>query len=67
MRGENDTRSRWKRAVFLANRLANGRAVVTSGPKYNVNDPKSAKVKILETQHWLELIDFKHRYGSNCI
>ncbi|KAG8943403.1 hypothetical protein FRC00_011176 [Tulasnella sp. 408] len=63
----NDVKSRWRRAVFLANRLSNGRSVVTSGPKYDLNDhnPKSEKAKILETQHWLELIDSKHRYGSN--
>ncbi|KAG8931068.1 hypothetical protein FRC01_001885 [Tulasnella sp. 417] len=49
------------------NRLSNGRSVVTSGPKYDLNDknPRSQKAKILETQHWLELIDSKHRYGSN--
>ncbi|KAG8919551.1 hypothetical protein FRC00_011191 [Tulasnella sp. 408] len=65
--GKNDVKSRWRRAVFLANRLSNGRSVVTSGPKYDLNDhnPKSEKAKILETQHWLELIDSKHRYGSN--
>ncbi|KAG8984301.1 hypothetical protein FRB90_005412, partial [Tulasnella sp. 427] len=67
MSGKNDVKSRWKRAVFLANRLSNGRSVVTSGQKYDINDQsaKSQKAKILETQHWLELIDSKHRYGSN--
>lgn len=65
LEGQNDVRSRWKRAVFLANRLANGRGVVTSAPKYDVNDPAAQTAKILETQHWLEMIDPKHRYGSN--
>ncbi|KAG8954436.1 hypothetical protein FRC04_011763 [Tulasnella sp. 424] len=65
--GKNDVKSRWRRAVFLANRLSNGRSVVTSAQKYDLNDPspRSEKAKILETQHWLELIDSKHRYGSN--
>ncbi|KAG9051553.1 hypothetical protein FS837_004063 [Tulasnella sp. UAMH 9824] len=65
--GKNDVKSRWRRAIFLANRLSNGRSVMISGPKYDLNDhhPKSEKAKILETQHWLELIDSKHRYGSN--
>ncbi|KAG8906401.1 hypothetical protein FRB99_006996 [Tulasnella sp. 403] len=65
LEGRNDVRSRWKRAVFLANRLSNGRGVIINGPKYDIGSADSKKVKILETQHWLELIDAKHRYGSN--
>jgi len=26
---------------------------------------RTPEEKMLETQHWLELIDGKHRYGSN--
>lgn len=50
---------------MVATRIQNphGVPVKTTGRK-----PVSAKpsqYKVLETQHWLELIDGKHRYGSN--
>ncbi|CAE7213769.1 unnamed protein product [Rhizoctonia solani] len=62
-RGENDPKSRLRRAVFLAGRLQDGEALPSDqeaqGPLSDENS------KMLETQHWLELIDGKHRYGSN--
>ncbi|QRW00347.1 hypothetical protein RhiJN_28365 [Ceratobasidium sp. AG-Ba] len=63
-RGENDPKSRMRRAVFLAGRLQEGEAL----PSDEDNIPETSKdnSKILETQHWLELTDGKHRYGSNC-
>ena len=64
--GRNDVKSRWKRAVFLATQLTNGRGVITGGTKYDKGSPQAKRTKALETQHWLELIDSKHRYGSNC-
>ncbi|KAG8928800.1 hypothetical protein FRC02_006442 [Tulasnella sp. 418] len=63
--GRNDARARWKRAIFLATQLSYGRGVVTSENKYDTQAPEAKMAKILETQHWLELIDSKHRYGSN--
>ncbi|KAH9947146.1 hypothetical protein B0H21DRAFT_778771 [Amylocystis lapponica] len=59
--GKNEHRERWHRAAFLASRLQDGDAVV-SGTSTQDED---ATRKHLETQHWLELVDGKHRYGSN--
>ncbi|CAE6416722.1 unnamed protein product [Rhizoctonia solani] len=59
-RGENDPKSRLQRAVFLAGRLQDGEALPSDHEGLS-NDSS----KMLETQHWLELIDGKHRYGSN--
>ncbi|GAB1517463.1 hypothetical protein RhiXN_01813 [Rhizoctonia solani] len=59
-RGENDPKSRLRRAVFLAGRLQDGEALPSDHE--GLPDKNS---KMLETQHWLELIDGKHRYGSN--
>ncbi|CAE6432773.1 unnamed protein product [Rhizoctonia solani] len=59
-RGENDPKSRLRRAVFLAGRLQDGEALHSDHE--GLPDENS---KMLETQHWLELIDGKHRYGSN--
>ncbi|KAH7340422.1 hypothetical protein B0J17DRAFT_318468 [Rhizoctonia solani] len=62
-RGENDPKSRLRRAVFLAGRLQDGEALPSNQEFEGLSDENS---KMLETQHWLELIDGKHRYGSNC-
>ncbi|KAF8898834.1 hypothetical protein BD779DRAFT_1485747 [Infundibulicybe gibba] len=60
MDGQNSPRNRWKRAVFLVGRLRDGNEMLgQSGVQVEAED------KHLETQHWLELIDGKHRYGSN--
>ncbi|KAL5635984.1 hypothetical protein ACGC1H_004704 [Rhizoctonia solani] len=61
-RGENDPKSRLRRAVFLAGRLQDGEALPSDQEAEPLSDDNS---KMLETQHWLELIDGKHRYGSN--
>lgn len=59
--GKNTPRDRWRRAAFLVGRLEDGNEMLTrSGELYS-----EAARKHLETQHWLELIDGKHRYGSN--
>ncbi|TFK92774.1 hypothetical protein K466DRAFT_479925, partial [Polyporus arcularius HHB13444] len=63
--GKNTSRDRWKRAAFLAGRLQDGNDVVGQEGD-NVVHSEAAR-KHLETQHWLELIDGKHRYGSNCL
>ncbi|KAI0778456.1 hypothetical protein BD413DRAFT_466113 [Trametes elegans] len=59
--GRNDSRDRWKRGAFLAGRLQDGDDMLSKGES---SHPEAAR-KHLETQHWLELIDGKHRYGSN--
>ncbi|KDQ63488.1 hypothetical protein JAAARDRAFT_380235 [Jaapia argillacea MUCL 33604] len=60
-KGKNDVQSRWARAVFSAGRLQDDDKTLSQG---GFHDPDRMS-KILETQHWLELIDGKHRYGSN--
>ncbi|KAG8754119.1 hypothetical protein FRC14_005372 [Serendipita sp. 396] len=49
---KNDPRSRFRRGVFLAGRLEDGDALMTTTEE---QDPKYTKA--LETQHWLELVD----------
>ncbi|KAL5518972.1 hypothetical protein ACEPAH_655 [Sanghuangporus vaninii] len=61
--GRNDPTERWKRATFLASRL---QADSTGSKNGTAEDSLKLDEKILETQHWLELMDSKHRYGSNC-
>ncbi|KAH9846831.1 hypothetical protein C2E23DRAFT_947239, partial [Lenzites betulinus] len=62
-KGKNTPRDRWRRATFLAARLQDGDEMLSKGKSAY---PEAAR-KHLETQHWLELIDGKHRYGSNCL
>ncbi|KAL5534268.1 hypothetical protein ACEPAG_730 [Sanghuangporus baumii] len=61
--GRNDPAERWKRAVFLVSRLQANSA--RSKNDTAEDSLKTEDEKILETQHWLELTDSKHRYGSN--
>ncbi|KAG7099155.1 hypothetical protein E1B28_001026 [Marasmius oreades] len=58
--GKNHPRERWNRAVLYVSQLRNGNTVLNSGVQ-----SKQYVQKNLETQHWLELVDGKHRYGSN--
>lgn len=52
--GKNDTKSRWRRAAFLATRLHDGnKPFQPSGTP----DEEGAIRKQMETQHWLEMID----------
>ncbi|KAL5495294.1 hypothetical protein ACEPAI_757 [Sanghuangporus weigelae] len=61
--GRNNPTERWKRATFLVSRL---QADSTGSKNDTAEDSlKPEDEKILETQHWLELTDSKHRYGSN--
>ncbi|KAH9944150.1 uncharacterized protein BXZ73DRAFT_39569, partial [Epithele typhae] len=66
--GKNSPRTRWKRAVFLVNRLKDGNDMLSpsqTGSQDSHYDGDAVR-KHLETQHWLELIDGQeHRYGSN--
>ncbi|THH33523.1 hypothetical protein EUX98_g664 [Antrodiella citrinella] len=62
-RGDNSPRQRWRRAAFLIGRLGDGNAMLSHSGQ--AEHAKGADRKHLETQHWLELIDGKHRYGSN--
>ncbi|KIP12515.1 hypothetical protein PHLGIDRAFT_260657 [Phlebiopsis gigantea 11061_1 CR5-6] len=59
--GKNTARERWRRSIFLALRLQDGNRMLADR---GVHDDKVVG-KYLETQHWLELIDGKHRYGAN--
>ena len=53
--GENDPKSRMRRAVFLAGRLQDGEALPSE--EDDLPAPNADSSKILETQHWLELTD----------
>nr|GAT44123.1 predicted protein [Mycena chlorophos] len=59
--GDNSPKARWRRAIVLASRLRDANPML----EQNGVQDESALQKILETQHWLELVDGKHRYGSN--
>ncbi|KAI0756732.1 hypothetical protein C8Q80DRAFT_1091376 [Daedaleopsis nitida] len=63
--GRNTSRDRWRRGVFLAGRLQDGNDMMSQHAE-ETSHPDATR-KHLETQHWLELIDGKHRYGSNCL
>lgn len=58
--GENDSQARWRRTVHFVSRLQQTGSIGSG----TVSSP-DLDTKVLETQHWLELIDGKHRYGSN--
>ncbi|KAJ4002405.1 hypothetical protein F5050DRAFT_15437 [Lentinula boryana] len=61
--GRNSVKERWNRGAFFASKIRDGNIVMN---KQGMEDSDSLPVqKHLETQHWLELIDSKHRYGSN--
>ncbi|KAF9999410.1 hypothetical protein BGZ79_007004 [Entomortierella chlamydospora] len=51
---ENKARSAWRRAEFLSSRLGKGSSNISSEDSL-----------VLLTEHWLEMSDKKHRYGSN--
>lgn len=61
--GKNDPRTRWRRAGFLASRIQDKNTLYARNT--NLKDSKHKDDKMLETQHWLELVDSQHRYGSN--
>ncbi|KAG0347138.1 hypothetical protein BG004_008417 [Podila humilis] len=52
--GESRTRWAWRRAEFLGSRLGKGS-----------NRISTEEALVLLTEHWLEMSDRKHRYGSN--
>lgn len=52
-RGDNTVKSRWKRAAVMTERLQGSKAL--RGSSKLGGDP--ATVKLLESQHWLEMID----------
>ncbi|KDR84892.1 hypothetical protein GALMADRAFT_233343 [Galerina marginata CBS 339.88] len=58
---ESTPKERWQRAAFLIGQLNYKNDMLSSN-----GIQVEADEKYLETQHWLELIDGKHRYGSNC-
>ncbi|KAJ7487513.1 hypothetical protein B0H11DRAFT_1094760 [Mycena galericulata] len=58
--GRNTPQARWRRAIDFASRIQDGNTMLMEN---GVQD--RAPSKFLETQHWLELVDGKHRYGSN--
>ncbi|GAA97875.1 hypothetical protein E5Q_04555 [Mixia osmundae IAM 14324] len=71
---KNDAATRWKRGGLYAGRIMDGSTGAGSDEDEGGDTPskdrqkgdKEAMVtKQLEKQHWLELVDEKHRYGSN--
>lgn len=61
---KNDPQSRWSRAAFIASRLRDGDAAKEIQDDFEISaapgdliEKAKLKTKILETQHWLELID----------
>lgn len=60
--GINSPITRWRRGVFLVSRLKDGPTALS---EEGLQTGTAFELKELETQHWLELIDVKHRYGSN--
>ncbi|KAF9535365.1 hypothetical protein CPB83DRAFT_753871, partial [Crepidotus variabilis] len=60
LEGKNDPLERWRRAVhFIIEMMDKNPMLRSEGVEVEAED------KYLETQHWLEMIDEKHRYGSN--
>ncbi|KAG1767228.1 hypothetical protein EDD22DRAFT_318764 [Suillus occidentalis] len=53
--GKNDPRTRWRRAGFLASRIQDKNALYARST--NLKNSKHKDSKMLETQHWLELVD----------
>ncbi|KAG0303487.1 hypothetical protein BGZ98_006594 [Dissophora globulifera] len=51
---ENKSRRAWRRAEFLGSRLGKGSSGIST-----------EEALVLLTEHWLEMSDKKHRYGSN--
>ncbi|EEB87149.1 hypothetical protein MPER_15624, partial [Moniliophthora perniciosa FA553] len=59
-KGKNSPRERWERAIFFASQLRDGNAMLKGNNE--MSEQESSEVqKHLETQHWLELVDGKHR------
>ncbi|KAJ3507286.1 hypothetical protein NLJ89_g6393 [Agrocybe chaxingu] len=58
--GQNSPLKRWVRATYFVGQLKDkNKMLKEEGVEVDAED------KHLETQHWLELVDSKHRYGSN--
>ncbi|EGO05228.1 hypothetical protein SERLA73DRAFT_118788 [Serpula lacrymans var. lacrymans S7.3] len=55
-KGKNDPLTRWKRSKFFAGQIQGSDSVSTSSPGESPITRDNSK-KILETQHWLELVD----------
>ncbi|KAG2154757.1 hypothetical protein DEU56DRAFT_710959, partial [Suillus clintonianus] len=53
--GKNDPRTRWKRTGFLASRIQDKNTLYASNA--NLKGQMYKDDKMLETQHWLELVD----------
>lgn len=70
--GKNDSHARWQRAGFFASELVNQSAAgpsTTSPPRKSFSSQSSTptiyKQKAMDPRYWLEMVDVKHRYGSN--
>ncbi|KIY65136.1 hypothetical protein CYLTODRAFT_357304, partial [Cylindrobasidium torrendii FP15055 ss-10] len=63
LKGKNSPKQRWQRAAFFARRLQDGNETLDDAGV--PHEETGARLKNMETQHWLELIDGKHRYGAN--
>ncbi|KAJ8584698.1 hypothetical protein M405DRAFT_866004 [Rhizopogon salebrosus TDB-379] len=54
-KGKNDPRTRWKRAAFLVSRIQDKNTLYSRDSA--LEETKCQEDKMLETQHWLELVD----------
>lgn len=57
----NDPSSRWRRGGFFAARLVEPQ----SGPGNDQSLSSAKHTKTMDIRYWLEMVDTKHRYGSN--
>ncbi|KAG0708773.1 hypothetical protein DFH29DRAFT_787336, partial [Suillus ampliporus] len=54
-KGKNDPRTRWRRGVFMASRIQDKNTLYARDT--DLEDARCKDDKMLETQHWLELVD----------
>jgi len=59
-----DSHSRWHRAGVFTSGLVDTGPTSPPGSPHDLADPLRPK-KAMDTTYWLEMVDHKHRYGSN--
>ncbi|WAQ80869.1 hypothetical protein PtA15_1A207 [Puccinia triticina] len=64
--GRSDSHSRWKRAgVFTSGLVDSGPTSPHREADPLLKSPSTRPKKTMDTTYWLEMVDHKHRYGSN--